>query len=159
MATYQSPYRDHMHWTRLSKGGKRLIITSTRPDMGPRGGHDEWISCQNPKGEWQEPLNLGDTINTSGEDMCWTLRQTARRSRVAQDLGIRTITICCGFTTTMFRYSRILSRSGHHPPCSSPVKCRLAQQSDRELGLRTGERLATTLSCCCKFSAPDSVPP
>ncbi|MBN2700117.1 MAG: hypothetical protein JXR29_01540, partial [Methylothermaceae bacterium] len=43
-----------------------------RPDLGSRGGHDEWISFQNPQGEWQEPLNLGDTINTAGEDMCWT---------------------------------------------------------------------------------------
>lgn len=67
-----SPYRDHLHWTGLSKDGKSLIITSMRQDMGSRGGHDEWISHQNPKGEWQEPLNLGDTINTSGEDMCWT---------------------------------------------------------------------------------------
>ena len=67
-----SPYRDHLHWTGLSKDGKSLIITSTRPDMGSRGGHDMWISHQNPRGEWQEPLNLGDTINTSGEDMCWT---------------------------------------------------------------------------------------
>lgn len=67
-----SPYRDHMHWTGLSKDGKSLIVTSTRTDMGSRGGHDMWISYQNPKGEWQEPLNLGDTINTAGEDMCWT---------------------------------------------------------------------------------------
>ena len=67
-----SAYRDHMHWTGLSKDGKSLIITSTRPDMGSRGGHDMWISHQNPRGEWQEPLNLGDTINTAGEDMCWT---------------------------------------------------------------------------------------
>ena len=67
-----SPYRDHLHWTGLSKDGKSLIITSMRQDMGSRGGHDEWISHQNPQGEWQEPLNLGDTINTSGEDMCWT---------------------------------------------------------------------------------------
>ncbi len=67
-----SPYRDHMYWTGLSKDGKSLILTSTRPDMGSRGGHDMWISYQNPKGEWQEPLNLGDTINTAGEDMCWT---------------------------------------------------------------------------------------
>lgn len=67
-----SPYRDHMHWTGLSKDGKALVVTSNRPDMGARGGHDEWISYQNAKGEWQEPLNLGDSINTSGEDMCWT---------------------------------------------------------------------------------------
>jgi WD40-like Beta Propeller Repeat len=61
-----------MHWTGLSKDGKSLVLTSMRPDMGLRGGHDMWISYQNQKGEWQEPLNLGDTINTAGEDMCWT---------------------------------------------------------------------------------------
>ena len=66
-----SPYRDHMHWTGLSKDGNSLIVTSTRPDMGSRGGHDMWISYKNQKGEWQEPLNLGDTINTAGDDMCW----------------------------------------------------------------------------------------
>jgi Tol biopolymer transport system component len=71
-ARINSPYRDHMHWTGLSKDGKSLIITSMRPDFGSRGGHDEWISHQNQNGEWQEPLNLGDTINTAGEDMCWT---------------------------------------------------------------------------------------
>jgi WD40-like Beta Propeller Repeat. len=67
-----SPFRDHLHWTGLSKDGKSLVITSMRTDMGSRGGHDEWISHQNPKGEWQEPLNLGDTVNTAGEDMCWS---------------------------------------------------------------------------------------
>lgn len=73
-----SPWRDHMHWTGLSKDGKALIVTSTRPDMGSRGGHDEWISYQNANGEWQEPLNLGDNINTSGEDMCWTFTPDGR---------------------------------------------------------------------------------
>ena len=74
-----SPYRDHLHWTGLSKDGKSLIITSTRTDMGSRGGHDEWISYQNPKGEWQEPLNLGDTINTAGEDMCWSFTPDGKK--------------------------------------------------------------------------------
>jgi hypothetical protein len=67
-----SPYRDHMHWTGLSRDGQSLIVTSNRPDLASRGGHDEWIAYKNAKGEWQEPLNLGDTINTAGEDMCWT---------------------------------------------------------------------------------------
>lgn len=67
-----SPHRDHLHWTGLSKDGKSLIITSTRPDLGSRGGHDEWISQQNADGEWQQPVNLGDAVNTGGEDMCWT---------------------------------------------------------------------------------------
>jgi dipeptidyl aminopeptidase/acylaminoacyl peptidase len=74
-----SPHRDHMHWTGLSKDGKSLIITSTRPDLGSRGGHDEWISYQNAEGEWQEPLNLGDTINTAGEDMCWTFTPDGKK--------------------------------------------------------------------------------
>lgn len=65
-----SPYRDHMHWAGLSKDGKSLIITSMWSDLSSRGGHDEWISYQNADGEWQEPLILGDTINTAGEDMC-----------------------------------------------------------------------------------------
>lgn len=74
-----SPYRDHLHWTGLSKDGKAMIITSTRTDMGSRGGHDMWISYQNPAGQWQEPLNLGDTVNTSGEDMCWTFSPDGKK--------------------------------------------------------------------------------
>lgn len=90
-----SPYRDHLHWTGLSKDGKGIIVTSTRPDLGSRGGHDEWISYQNPKGEWQEPLNLGDTINTAGEDMCWTFTADGKKftggwgARGTYDLDIR----------------------------------------------------------------------
>jgi hypothetical protein len=78
-ARINSPYRDHLHWTGLSKDGKSLIITSMRPDMGSCGGHDEWISHQNPQGEWQEPLNLGDTINTAGEDMCWVFTPDGKK--------------------------------------------------------------------------------
>lgn len=74
-----SPYRDHMHWTGLSKDGKQLMITSMRPDLGSRGGHDEWISYQDEKGEWQQPVNLGDMINTSGEDMCWTFTPDGKK--------------------------------------------------------------------------------
>lgn len=74
-----SPYRDHLHWSGLSKDGKSIIITSMRPDFGSRGGHDEWISYQNPQGEWQEPLNLGDTINTASEDMCWAFSPDGKR--------------------------------------------------------------------------------
>ena len=74
-----SPQRDHMHWTGLSKDGKSLIITSMRTDLGSRGGHDEWIAQQNAEGEWQQPVNLGDTINTSGEDMCWTFTPDGKK--------------------------------------------------------------------------------
>ncbi|MDP3280839.1 MAG: hypothetical protein Q8M57_07315 [Nitrosomonas sp.] len=68
-----------MHRTGLTKDGKSLIITRTRTDLGSRGGHDEWISHQNAKGEWQEPLNLGDAVNTGGEDMCWTFTPDGKK--------------------------------------------------------------------------------
>ena len=74
-----SPQRDHMHWTGLSKDGKSLVITSMRTDLGSRGGHDMWISHQDAKGEWQEPINLGDSINTDGEDMCWTFTPDGKK--------------------------------------------------------------------------------
>ena len=74
-----SPERDHMHWTGLSKDGKSLVITSTRTDLGSWGGHDMWISHQDVEGEWQEPVNLGDAINTSGEDMCWTFTPDGKK--------------------------------------------------------------------------------
>jgi len=74
-----SPQRDHMHWTGLSKDGKSLVITSMRTDLGSRGGHDMWISHQDENGEWQEPTNLGDTINTGGEDMCWTFTPDGKK--------------------------------------------------------------------------------
>jgi hypothetical protein len=73
-----SPYRDHIHWTGLSKDEKSLIIISTRPDMGSRGGHDMSIFYLHQNCEWQEPLNLGNTINTSGEDICWTYMQDGK---------------------------------------------------------------------------------
>ena len=34
---------------------------------------------KNQKGEWQEPLNLGDTINTAGEDMCWAFSPDGKK--------------------------------------------------------------------------------
>lgn len=74
-----SPQRDHMHWTGLSKDGKSLVITSMRTDLDSRGGHDMWISHQDKNGEWQEPVNLGDTINTGGEDMCWTFTPDGKK--------------------------------------------------------------------------------
>ncbi len=74
-----SPQRDHMHWTGVSKDGKSMVITSTRIDPDSRGGHDMWISHQDSNGEWQKPINLGDVINTSGEEMCWTFTSDGKK--------------------------------------------------------------------------------
>ena len=69
--TINSPHRDHIHWNNLSKDGKALIVISDRPDGGSLGGSDEWISRMNEKGEWSIPLNLGPTVNSSGNEICW----------------------------------------------------------------------------------------
>lgn len=43
-----------------------IIFVSDRP--GGFGGHDLYISFQNPDGSWTEPRNMGDTINSSAGD-------------------------------------------------------------------------------------------
>ncbi|MCC6921453.1 MAG: hypothetical protein E6Q61_09985 [Nitrosomonas sp.] len=78
-AKINSPQRDHMHWTGVSKDGKSMVITSTRIDPDSRGGHDMWISHQDSNGEWQKPINLGDVINTSDEEMCWTFTPDGKK--------------------------------------------------------------------------------
>jgi hypothetical protein len=63
--------RDHLHWTGLSKDGKSLIFVSQRTDLDSKGKSDMWISHQDQNGEWQEPINLGLPVNTSGSEVCW----------------------------------------------------------------------------------------
>jgi len=46
----------------ISPDGKELLLASNRKDS--YGGMDIYISTQNDNGEWLEPVNLGDTINT-----------------------------------------------------------------------------------------------
>jgi hypothetical protein len=67
-----SPYRDHVHWTGLSKDGKALIVVSDRPDRGSFGGSDEWISRRDGRGRWSLPRNLGARVNSSAAEVCWT---------------------------------------------------------------------------------------
>lgn len=50
----------------LSPDGNTVIFCSNRP--GGLGGKDLWISHYQGKGVWTEPENLGDSINTSGDE-------------------------------------------------------------------------------------------
>ena len=49
----------------LSHDGRFLYFTSARP--GGYGGEDIWVS-EKINGEWTEPRNLGDAVNTSGHE-------------------------------------------------------------------------------------------
>lgn len=50
----------------LSSDGELLFFASDRP--GGYGGSDIWCSRKDASGEWQKPVNLGQTINTSGNE-------------------------------------------------------------------------------------------
>ncbi|WP_231623556.1 hypothetical protein [Nitrosospira briensis] len=45
--------------------------------------HFEYMELQhfhvNANGEWQKPINLGDVINTPGEEMCWTFTPDGKK--------------------------------------------------------------------------------
>ena len=52
----------------LSPDKRDLYFTSSQP--GGFGGKDIWVSHRNEKGKWERPVNLGDAINTSGDESC-----------------------------------------------------------------------------------------
>ncbi|HZK61171.1 MAG TPA: OmpA family protein, partial [Anaerovoracaceae bacterium] len=51
----------------ISANGRILFFSSSRP--GGYGGKDLWLSIINDKNMWMNPINLGSTINTSGDEM------------------------------------------------------------------------------------------
>ncbi len=51
----------------VSADGKYLLFASTRP--GGYGGSDIWMSVKLKNNQWSLPVNLGDSINTSGNEM------------------------------------------------------------------------------------------
>jgi len=51
----------------ISANGKQLFFSSKRTDG--KGGADIWMSVRLPNGKWSPPVNLGDSINTSGDEM------------------------------------------------------------------------------------------
>ena len=58
------------HWESqpsISPDGRTLYFSSSR--KGGKGKKDLWKSIRNADGSWQEPVNLGDSINTPGEEM------------------------------------------------------------------------------------------
>ncbi len=50
----------------ISPDGKTLFFASNRP--GSKGGLDIWYSSKNEDGSWQNPVNLGDSINTPRDE-------------------------------------------------------------------------------------------
>jgi hypothetical protein len=74
-----SAYRDHLHFTGLSKDGNALIVVSDRPDRGSFGGSDEWISYKDKSGNWSALQNLGPSVNSADAEVCWTFTPDSRK--------------------------------------------------------------------------------
>jgi outer membrane protein OmpA-like peptidoglycan-associated protein len=51
----------------ISADGKMLFFSSNRP--GGKGAKDIWMSRMDDKNNWSVPENLGDSINTKGDEM------------------------------------------------------------------------------------------
>jgi len=51
----------------ISADGRSLFFSSSRP--GGSGGKDLWLSRLNERNVWTKPVNLGDVINTDGDEM------------------------------------------------------------------------------------------
>lgn len=51
----------------MAADGRTLYFVSTRP--GGYGGSDIWKSVLQDDGSWSQPVNLGDSINSSGNEM------------------------------------------------------------------------------------------
>ena len=58
------------HWESqpsISADGKTLFFSSNRP--GGMGGKDLWYSTMNDRNMWNTPVNMGNKINTDGDEM------------------------------------------------------------------------------------------
>jgi flagellar motor protein MotB len=58
------------HWEStpsISADGRTLFFSSSRP--GGAGGKDIWLTRINDKNKWTKPVNLGNEINTAGNEM------------------------------------------------------------------------------------------
>lgn len=58
------------HWESqpvVSTDNRMLIFASRRP--GGKGGSDLWMSLRQKNGQWGKPVDMGDSINTPGDEM------------------------------------------------------------------------------------------
>ena len=51
----------------LSADGNRMYFSSNRPNG--YGGSDLYYTEKLPNGNWDEPINLGDEVNTPGDEL------------------------------------------------------------------------------------------
>jgi tetratricopeptide (TPR) repeat protein len=74
------------HWESqpsISADGKKLFFSSNRP--GGFGGKDLWYSMLDEKNQWTRPVNMGENINTDGDEMSPFIHFDSRTLYFASD--------------------------------------------------------------------------
>jgi hypothetical protein len=51
----------------IAPSGKFIVFSSDR--SGGRGGTDLWLAVRDETGEWQPPVNMGDVLNSRGDEV------------------------------------------------------------------------------------------
>jgi outer membrane protein OmpA-like peptidoglycan-associated protein len=70
----------------IAPDGKTLFYTSTR--TGGKGSSDIWVSVKNDDGEWGKAFNLGEPINTPGQEMSPFIHPDGRTLYFSSDYHI-----------------------------------------------------------------------
>jgi flagellar motor protein MotB len=92
----------------ISADGKTLYFSSSRP--GGIGGKDIWYSRLNSKNQWSEPVNMGPSVNTEGDEMSPFIHFDGRTLYFASDGRIG-----------MGGYDLYMSKMGKDSTWSEPV--------------------------------------
>jgi hypothetical protein len=70
----------------ISADGRTIFFSSNRP--GGMGGKDLWYSKMDEKGQWTEPVNMGNRINTEGDEMSPFIHFDGKTLYFASDGGV-----------------------------------------------------------------------
>jgi outer membrane protein OmpA-like peptidoglycan-associated protein/tetratricopeptide (TPR) repeat protein len=70
----------------LSADGRTIYFASDRP--GGKGGLDIWMSQKNDDGSWQNPVNLGDSVNSPGDEQSPFIHQDGKTLYFSSDYHI-----------------------------------------------------------------------
>ncbi len=70
----------------FSADGRTIYFASDRP--GGKGGLDIWMSSLNEDSTWQTPINLGDSVNTAGDEQSPFIHQDNKTLYFASDSHI-----------------------------------------------------------------------
>lgn len=143
----------------LSADGKTLYFASKR--KGGKGGIDIWVSKMGTDGKWQPATNLGERVNTSGDEVSPFIHVNGRTLYFSSDghqgYGGKDL-----FSVDLFSLAKEKSKNLGYPVNDHRDQVGLFITSDGKKGFYTQEevvngRLAT--SVLASFDLPEEIKP